>query len=203
MACSSSNRNCGQRARQFGLADAGRSQEDEAADGTVGVLQSRARAQHRLGDRLHRLVLADHPLVQFLFQVQQLLQLAFQQLGDRDMGPAAHHFGDVLLVDLFLEQADLPLLAGEVRFGFLQLPLEAGELAVLQLGGLVEVVLPLGQLDFVASLLDLARAASAAPERNPSRPATAPSGIGVRLQVGQFLLQLRPAAPWRPHRSPS
>jgi hypothetical protein len=34
----------GQRPRQLGLADAGRTQEDEAADRPVGILQSRARA---------------------------------------------------------------------------------------------------------------------------------------------------------------
>ena len=42
----------GQRARQLGLAHAGRAEEDEAADGPVGVLEAGARAQHGVGDGL-------------------------------------------------------------------------------------------------------------------------------------------------------
>ncbi len=56
-----------------------------------------ARAQHRVGDRLHRLVLADHALVQDLVEAQQLLALALDQPGDRDAGPARDDLGDLLL----------------------------------------------------------------------------------------------------------
>jgi len=47
MACSSSNRNCGQRLGQLGLADAGRAQEHERADRPVRVLQAGTGAPHR------------------------------------------------------------------------------------------------------------------------------------------------------------
>ncbi len=94
-----------QRPRQLGLADAGRAQEDERADRPMRVLQAAASPQHRVGHRLHRLVLADHALVQFLAQVQQLLHLAFEQLRHRNAGPAADDLGDVLLVDFFLDHA--------------------------------------------------------------------------------------------------
>ena len=45
-----------------------------------------------------------------VLHVHQLLDLALQQLADRDAGPAADDLGDVLLVDLFLDQR-APVLA--------------------------------------------------------------------------------------------
>ena len=54
-----------QRPRQLRLADARRTQEDEAAHRPLRILQPRARADHRLRHRRHRFVLPDHPLVQF------------------------------------------------------------------------------------------------------------------------------------------
>ncbi len=44
------------------------------------LMPARAR-MHRVGDQPHRLVLADHALVQHLVEAQQLLALAFQQPG--------------------------------------------------------------------------------------------------------------------------
>ena len=58
----------GQRARQLGLSDACRAQEDERAHRASGVLDSGARSQHRVGDESHRLVLSDHALVQDLIE---------------------------------------------------------------------------------------------------------------------------------------
>ena len=52
----------GQRLGQLGLADAGGPEEQEAAQRPVRVLQAGARTAHRLGHRVDRLVLADHPL---------------------------------------------------------------------------------------------------------------------------------------------
>src|SRR5438874_2424032 len=103
IARSSSKRNSAS-ARQLGLAHPGGAEEDEAAERPVGVLQPRARPAHRVGHRPERLVLADHALPQALLDADQLLQLALQQPGDRDAGPAADHRGDVLLVDLLLDQ---------------------------------------------------------------------------------------------------
>ena len=59
----------GERARQLGLADAGRTEEEEAAERTVGILQSGARAADGIRDRVDRLVLADDALVQPLLHV--------------------------------------------------------------------------------------------------------------------------------------
>ena len=92
-----------ERARELGLADAGRAEEDERADRPVRVLQAGARATQCVRDRLDRLVLADDALVQPLLHVDQLLGLAFEQARDRDARPARDHLCDVVLVDLFLD----------------------------------------------------------------------------------------------------
>jgi hypothetical protein len=67
--------------------------------------------------------------------VHELLDLALQQRRDRDAGPARDDLGDVLLVDLLLEQACalalLELFSGSARELAL---LELRDLAVAQLG---------------------------------------------------------------------
>ena len=98
----------GERARQLGLADAGWAQEDEAAERTIGVLQAGPRAADRVRDGLNGLVLADDALVQPLLHVDELLDLALHQPADRDVRPLADDFGDVFLVDLFLQHAPAP-----------------------------------------------------------------------------------------------
>ena len=59
----------GQRLGQLGLAHAGGSEEEERADGPLGVFQPDAGDLHRPADRQHRLVLADDALVQRLDHV--------------------------------------------------------------------------------------------------------------------------------------
>jgi hypothetical protein len=58
------------RARQLGLADAGRAEKNKRADRPVGILKPRARPDDRIGDRVDRFILADHALVQMLRQPQ-------------------------------------------------------------------------------------------------------------------------------------
>ena len=94
----------GERACELGLADAGRPEEQERADRAVGVLQAGARAAQRGGDGLDRLVLADDAFVQALLHVDQLLGLALEQAADGDAGPARDDLGDVVGVDLLLEE---------------------------------------------------------------------------------------------------
>ena len=49
------------------------------------------------------LVLADHPLVQLLFQVHQLGHLSLHHLLHGDARPGAHHFGDLVVGHFLLE----------------------------------------------------------------------------------------------------
>ena len=94
MAFSSSNMHFGQRLAEFGLADAGRSEEQERADGPIGILQAAATAADGVGHGLDRFVLADHALVQSFFHDQQLRLFGFQHARDGNAGPGADDFGD-------------------------------------------------------------------------------------------------------------
>ena len=145
----------GQCAREFGLADAGGAEKNERPDRTIGILESGPRANYRVGDRRHRFVLADDAFVQMLLEMRELLHLAFEQARDRYPGPSRDDFGDIVLVNFFLEQS---LAAGVFLDQFLffggELLLQRCELAVLQLGDLVEVVLALCFFDCELGLLD-------------------------------------------------
>ena len=122
--------------------------------------------------------------------MQELLHLAFEQLRYRYAGPAADHLGDVFFVYFFFEQALAGLLLGQPRFFGLELALQLGQLAVFQLGGFVQIVLPLGLFDFDLGLFDLLA--------QPAQPLHAfffglPLGLeGVRfgLQIGHLFFDL-------------
>ena len=72
--------------------------------GRSRVLQPGAGAPHGVADGHDGLVLADDPVVQPLLHLDQLLLLALHQAGHRDARPGGHDAGDVVRVDLFLEQ---------------------------------------------------------------------------------------------------
>jgi hypothetical protein len=99
----------GQRAGQLGFAHAGRAEKNERADGPLRVLEAGAGADDRVGDGLHRLVLADDPLVQNGIEPQQLFLLALEQPRDGHAGPARDDLGDFVGGDFLLHQARAPL----------------------------------------------------------------------------------------------
>ena len=140
IAWSSSNRKLGQRPRQLGLADAGRAEEQEAAERPVGVLQPGPGPADGVGHRDDGFVLADDALVQPRLHLQQLLDLALHQLADRDVRPLGDDLGDVLLVDFLLQQPRRAAV-GTAASCVGDLLLELGDAAVLQLGGLGVVAL--------------------------------------------------------------
>jgi len=131
-----------QRLAQLGLADAGRTQEDERADRPVRVLEPRARAAHRLRDGLDGLLLPDHAPVQYLLEAQKPVGLALGHAADGDAGPGGHDLRDLLLADdLDLRgSVVLPLLAAleHLVLQFL--------LLVAQVRGLLEVLVRDGLL---------------------------------------------------------
>ena len=89
----------GQRARHLRFADAGRAEEEEAADGAMRRLEAGARTANGAGQRGDRLLLRDDALVQLFFHAQQLLRLFFLDAGDGHAGPAADHVFDVFAAD--------------------------------------------------------------------------------------------------------
>ena len=161
----------GQRAGQLGLADAGRAEEQERADRPVRVAQAGARAAQGVGHGLDGLVLADDALVQALLHVDELLDLALHEARDRDAGPAADDLGDVLGVDLLLEEAGVGRRSRASASA--SALLELGDLAVAQLGGALQVGVALGALGLAVRLLEALLDLLRRRRSRPSRPATA------------------------------
>ena len=126
------------------------------------------------GDLLHGLVLADDPLMQRVRQAEQLLAFAFDELGDRDAGPAGDDVRNFFFRYAVTKQAGFFLCFGQLFF-FLQLLLQGGQLAVLQLTGL-GVVAGAGRLFRSRPWWIPPRRAGSAPcSRRSSRSPTAPS----------------------------
>ena len=86
--------------------------------------------------------------------MQQLLPLPFHQAGDGDAGPPLDDPGDLLLGDLVPEQGAGLAVVGNALL-LLQGLFQGGDAAVLELGGLVQVVLPLGPLQVGVGLLQV------------------------------------------------
>ena len=179
-----------QRLGQFRLAHAGGTQEQEGADGTVGVLDTGTAAEDGLADAVDRFVLADDSLVEDVVQVQQLLPFALHELCHGNAGPAFDDEGDLAVGDTVTQQAALLALVGDVFF-LRQLLFQLRQLAVFQLGGLFQVVFPfrlfhlgVGRFDVLTELLHLF---------NGVLFILPLSLLGVELlpHIGQFLLDGR------------
>ena len=179
-----------ERLGELGLAHAGRAEEDEGADRAGRVLDAGARPHDRVGHQLHRLVLADHPLVEHLVEAEDLLPLALLEAVHRDARPPGHDGGDLVGGDDLTEQAPPGLLGLEPFLGRLEPSFEFGQLAVAQARGPVQVVLPLGPFALQANLLDLLPQRLYLAERLALRLPLGPHGVGLGLEVGQLLAQL-------------
>src|SRR4051812_18838878 len=185
----------GERARELGLADAGRAEEDERADRPPRVLDPRAGADDGVGDEPDRLVLADDALVQDLVEAQELFALALHQPRDRNAGPARHDLGDLVVGDLLAQQRVVAALLLEAGLLGVQLALELGQAPVAQLRGAIEVVGALGLLDLAPDLLDLLAQALQAADRLALGLPLGGHRVGLRAQVGELLAQrLEPLA---------
>ena len=126
----------GERLRELGLADAGRSEEDKRSHRTLRVFESNAPAAYRLSDRRDSLVLTDNPLLQYRSEIQHLRALLVSELLYRYTCPRGHYVSDVVRADRqrFGRLGRLPL----IFLGFAVL----GQLLLLvaQCGGALEVL---------------------------------------------------------------
>ena len=179
----------GERARQLGLADAGRPEEDERADRPAGVLDARASADDRVGDELHGLVLADHALVQDLVEAQQLLALALHQPGDRDAVQRATTSAISSSVTSSRSRRCRPACSLERSSSACEPALQLGQPAVAQLGRAVEVVVALGLLDLAPHLLELLAQGLQLADRLALGLPLRRHRVGLGAQVGELLAQ--------------
>ena len=145
----------GERPGELGLADAGRAEEEEAAERAVRVLQSSARAPDGVGDRGDGFVLTDDAAVEPLLHVDQLLDLTLHQSAHRNARPFADDLRDVLLVDLLLQHPLALLEGGEPSFLVPDSLLQLRDAPVLQLRGLRVLTGPLSAVHVLADGLEL------------------------------------------------
>ena len=143
-----------QRLGKLGLAHARGAEEQERADGTVGVLNARAAALDGFRDGLNRFVLTDHPLVEGLVQGQQLLPLSLHQPGNGNARPALHDLGDFLVGNSIPKDIAVFRGLGTALFLF-QLLLGFRQTAVFQFRRLFQVIALLGGLDLTVQVLNL------------------------------------------------
>ena len=152
--------------------------------GRLRVREPGARAPQRVRDRLDRLVLADHPVVEALLHVDQLLDLALHQLRDRDPGPAADDLGDVLLGHLLGQQrAALVERAGALLAARRRPRSSSGISPYCELRRALEVVLALGLLELPAGLVEVLDRGLALVDRRLL-------GLPARLQLGGGLVEV-------------
>ena len=117
--------------------------------GRLGSLKPGAVAPDGVRDQAHGFVLADDAVLQALVHLDQLLDFAFHHAGDRNAGPLGDDAGDIVFVDLFLEERGL-LDGFQLLLGRLDLLFDFGEAAVAQLRGLFPVAGAAGLLFFLA-----------------------------------------------------
>ncbi len=89
----------GQRLGQFGLADAGRAEEQEGCRRARALAQPGARQTHGVGHGADRLFLADDALMQPVFELQKLVLLLGRQFRDRNAGDLGDDLGDMIGAD--------------------------------------------------------------------------------------------------------
>jgi hypothetical protein len=92
--------------------------------------------------------------MQDLVEAEELFPLSLLQPADRDAGPPGHDLRDLLVRDDFPQQPPVAL-GGEAFLLRPQPPLQFRDLAEPQLGGAVEVVVPLGLIGLLAQLFQL------------------------------------------------
>ena len=107
----------GERFGEFCFADTGGAKKEEAGDGAIRVAQASPGPLNRIRDGGDCLMLADHPLMQVILQMQQLCHFALYQPRHGDTGPLGDYLGDVVFTYLLPQQAFLArLLRGDLGF---------------------------------------------------------------------------------------
>ncbi len=123
------------------LADAGWPEEHERTNRTIRVGQACPTAANGVGDGGDSIVLADHALMQKIFEVHQLVHLTFHQATDRNASPLRHDFGNVFGIDFLFQHpfAGLQLVEMCRRIG--DALFELGNSTVTNFGSLLQILL--------------------------------------------------------------
>ena len=138
---------------QLGLAHTGRPEEQERAIRPVGIRQPGPGPTHRIGDRLDRFMLADHPVMEGVFHPHQFIPLALKHLRYRNAGPLGDNFGDFLVGYPVTQQLHFHHFS---LAGHIQLALQFRNGAVLKLRHFAQIASAAGVFQVNPGLLQLA-----------------------------------------------
>ena len=127
------------------LSHTGGAQKQEGADGLGGILYAGLRADNGLRHLFHALVLAHHPFVEHIIQMQGLAALALRQFCHGNSRPLGYNPGNFILSNALMNQAQI--LAPYLGLLGFQLLLQLRKSAVLQLRRLIQIILLLGVLN--------------------------------------------------------
>ena len=85
--------------------------------------------------------------MKFFIQIQSLISFTLCQLGDRNTCPTADNLGNLFIGNTLVNKGSTFLFGLRLfRFQFL---LQLRQLAVLQLGGFIEIIITLGNLNLI------------------------------------------------------
>ena len=144
---------CRQCSRQLRLTDTGRSEEQEGTDRTLGILDTGLGPKDRIRDLLYSFILSDDALMELCVKMKDFFPLTLCQFCDRNPRPLGDDPTDFVVGDLLMYHGEV--LSLDPRFRLLQSLLDLRQLAVLQLGSLFKIVIPLRDLDLRVQLIDL------------------------------------------------
>src|SRR6185437_3030187 len=183
-----------QRARGLRLAHARGTQENERANGTIGILEPRTGTPYRIRHGSHGFALPDHARREHLLQLREPGALALHHPGDGNTRPPGDDLRNVVRVDFLLEKLRRSGLArphGLVRI--LHLLLEFRDAAVRDLGGLAQITAALGLLGFQSRLFELLLQLAHLAQAFLLRLPLGLHGRGLLAEVRQLALECRTA----------
>ena len=179
--------------RQLGFADSRRTQKQKGPHGPARRLHPRPGPPNRSCHGSHRLRLANHPLCELGFELQQLLPLTSQQPLHRNARPAGHHIGDITSFHLLPQQGFAALLiSSQLRLQGIATLLQAMQLVVLELGRLLQIAFPLSLCDGMAQVFVLLQQTA---QLSQAVPLHLPAGLQLVQGIGgptTLLLELHP-----------
>src|SRR6267143_394939 len=156
-------------------------------------MSMRTSAPHGVGDGRQRFLLPDDAPAQLFLELEQPLLVRLEHLGDGNAGPFGDDLGDVLRVHLFLQVLPFLLDLGEPLLELLDLLLDLRKPPVADLGRLLQIAAARRQLGFGAQLLELGLLRPDLLDRVLLRLPLRLHRVRLLAQLGQLLLDLRPA----------
>ena len=131
----------------------GWSEEQEGTDRLCGILDSGFGTKDRICYETYTFILSYYTFVQLILKAQKLRSLALSQLGYRNTGPSGNDTCDLIICNCLMYQTSVTFF--NLFFFNFQLLLKLRQLAVLQLGSFLQIVILFCFLDLFIDILDL------------------------------------------------